>query len=87
VRRSDDATALLRHERPPLEHPRIDDELARLPLEVAQHGVDGDGRAGDDGRRVCVDERRQLLAIGSPERTHLDRRHREPPRDRRDLHE
>ncbi|MDQ0746635.1 hypothetical protein QF034_000866 [Streptomyces africanus] len=40
--RGDDVLALLGDERRPLGHPRVGDELAGLPLQVAEDGVHGD---------------------------------------------
>ncbi|MDQ1031809.1 hypothetical protein QF035_009391 [Streptomyces umbrinus] len=40
--------ALLGDERDPLGHPRVGDELVRLPCHTAEHGVHGDGDTGDD---------------------------------------
>jgi hypothetical protein len=68
-----DAPALLGDERRSLADQGIDDELAGLPLELAQHRVDRDRDAGDHCRGVCVDQIGELLPIASTERTHLDR--------------
>ncbi len=68
-----DAPPLLRDEGEPFGDPRIDDELARLPLELVQDRVDRNGHAGHDGGDVGVDERGQLDPVVTAEAAHLDR--------------
>jgi len=72
MRRRDDSVALDRDERRTLSHPRIDDELTGLALELAKQAGDRDGAPGHDGGDVGVDEPGQLLAIGTTKRTHLE---------------
>jgi hypothetical protein len=75
--------ALLGHQGDPLGHPRVDDELARVALQLAQDGVDRHHHAWHDGLNVGVDQGGQLLAVGAAERAHLDCGHGRPPTRRR----
>lgn len=77
--RGDDVPALLGDERRPLGHPRVRDELAGLPLQLAENGVHGDGDTGDDGRHMQVDQVGRLVAVGPAEGAHLGRGHGVPP--------
>jgi hypothetical protein len=79
VGRGDDVLALLGDERRPFGHPRVRDELAGLPLQVAEDGVHGDGDAGGDGRHMHVDQVGQPVAVGPAEGAHLGRGHGVPP--------
>ena len=72
---TDDPPALLRDEGEPFGDPRIDDELARLPLELVQDRVDRHGHPGHHGGDVGVHERRQLDPVVTAEAAHLDRGH------------
>lgn len=65
--RGDDVLAPLGDERRPLGHPWVGDELAGLPFQVAEDGVDRAGDAGDDGRHVDVDQVGELVVVGSAE--------------------
>jgi hypothetical protein len=67
VRRRRHPAALLGDERRPIDHPRVDEELAGLALELVEHGVHGHGHTGDDGLRVRVDQGGQLVAVGAAE--------------------
>jgi hypothetical protein len=63
----DDPLAAQRDERRAAGHPRVDDDLARLALELAEHRVDRDRPPRHDGLDVGVDERGELLAVTAPE--------------------
>src|SRR5262249_20853999 len=71
VRRGDDSVALDRHERVPVDHPRVDAALLGLALQLGHDGVDGQRHAGQQGGDVDVDETRELVAVAALERTYL----------------
>jgi hypothetical protein len=75
--------ALLGHHRGAPGHPGVDDELARVALQLAHDGVDRHRDARHDRLDVGVDQRGQLLAVGPAERAHTDRGHGGPPLRRR----
>jgi hypothetical protein len=74
-RRRGDAIVLLGDQGHPLAHPRVDDELAGLALELAEHGGDRYAHAGHDRRRMRVHQPGQLIPVTAMEPAHLDRRH------------
>jgi hypothetical protein len=53
-RSGDDRASPDRDQRAAVDHPRVDDGLARLPLELAHHGVDRERDSRDDGRDMRV---------------------------------
>jgi hypothetical protein len=60
------------HKRGALTDPRIDDELAGLPLKMAEHGCHRHARARDDRRGVRVDQVGQLITVAAVKWPHLD---------------
>jgi hypothetical protein len=62
----------------PLRHPRVDDGLTGLPLQMAEHGGDRYPRPRHHGRGVRVDQRGQLIAVRAAEGAYLDGRHGGP---------
>jgi hypothetical protein len=68
-------TALLSHQRGALGDPRVDDELARVALQLAHDRVDRHPHAGYHGLHMRVDQRGQLVAITTTERTRPDQGH------------
>jgi hypothetical protein len=56
----------------PLAHPRIDDGLAGLALQVAEHRAHRHPDARHDGPGVGVHQVGQLLPVTAVEGTHLD---------------
>jgi hypothetical protein len=74
---------LLGHQRDPLGDPGVDDELAGVALQLAQHRVDRHRHTRHDGLDVGVDQRGELLAVGAAEGAYLDIGHGGPPRRRR----
>lgn len=69
--RCDDIPALFGDEGDPLAHPRVGDELVRLPFQRAQDGVHRDGDTGDDSGDVRIDQIGQLVAVGTVEGTYF----------------
>jgi hypothetical protein len=57
----------------PLAHPRIDDGLAGLALQVAEHRADRHPDARHDGRDVGVHQIGQLVPVTTVKGTHLGR--------------
>jgi hypothetical protein len=67
VSRRRDPLVLLGDQGPPLAHPRVDDEFTGLPLQLRQGGTHRRAEAGDDSRRVGIDELSQLLTVAAAE--------------------
>jgi hypothetical protein len=74
-RRRGDTVPLLGDQGHPLAHPRIDDELARFALQLAEHGGDRHTHARHDSRGMCVHQAGQLIPVSAVELPYLDRRH------------
>jgi hypothetical protein len=79
VRRRGDPVVLDGDQRRPLAHPGIDDELAGLAFQLAEHRGHGHAHTGDDGREVRVYQAGQLIPVASAERAYLDSGHDGPP--------
>jgi hypothetical protein len=75
VRGSGDTVPLLSDQGHPLAYPRIDDELARLALQLAEHGGDRHTHARHDRRGVRVHQTGQLIPVSTVEPAYLNRRH------------
>jgi hypothetical protein len=54
---------LLRDQRHPLAHPRVDDVLARLALQAAQQRGDRHSDARHHRLRVCIDKLGELFPV------------------------
>ena len=70
--RGHDRVLLLGNQRGALGDPRIGDGLTRLPLQVTEHGGDGDPGARHDRGGVRVDQRGQLVPVPAAEWAYLD---------------
>ena len=68
MRCSDDSLPLLGDERDPLDHPWVDDGLARIATEAVHHRRNGQGDAQDHSCDMRVHERGDLLSIAAAER-------------------
>jgi hypothetical protein len=75
VRGRGDTVPLLSDQGHPLAYPRIDDELARLALQLAEHGSDRHTHTRHDSRGVRVYQSGQLIPVSTVEPAYLDRRH------------
>jgi hypothetical protein len=68
---------LLRDQRHPLAHPRIDNELTRLALQLAEDSANRHPHAGHDGLSMRIHQIRQLLPVTAVEWPHLDGNHQQ----------